>query len=487
MHSVPGYGFTFETVTDMTAARSAAEFDLLVVGGGSGGFAAAITAAEAGRRVAVVNAGPLGGTCTNRGCIPSKSLIRAAEVWSRAAKHPFAGVGTAQIGLDWAEIQAQKDRLIGDLRRARYVDVVAAHPEITVIEGTGAFESDGSVRVGEHSYRADRYVVATGAEPRVPALPGVEEAAPLTSTTLMELAKLPRSLIVLGGRAVALELGQMMARFGVEVTILQRSGRLVPDHEPEVGRAIAEYLAEDGLNIVTGIQIVGLGRDGDERVVRTRVLGRDREFRADQILLALGRQANTRGLGLDEVGVELTASGAVMVNEYLQTTNPAIYAVGDVTELPEYVYVAAAAGTLVAYNAFDDAPTALDLSVVPGVIFTEPQIATVGMTEQQAHAAGHAVRTSVIGMEYLARAQVAHDLCGLIKLVVDASTGTLLGAHVVSGEAGEVIQAATLAVKFGLTIDDLTSTLVPYLTFGEGLRLAVVSFDKDLSTLSCCM
>lgn len=279
----------------------------------------------------------------------------------------------------------------------------------------------------------------------------------------------------------------MMARFGVQVTILQRSGRLVPDHEPEVGRAIGEYLAEDGINVITGAQVDRVSRDADERVVNARVLGQDREFRADEILLAWGRQANTSGLGLDQVGVELTAGGAVKVNDYLQTTNPAIYAVGDVTELPEYVYVAAASGTLVTHNAFADEAVPLDLSVVPGVIFTEPQIATVGMTEQQAQAAGHAVRTSVIGMEYVARAQVVHDLCGLVKLVADASTGRLLGAHVVSGEAGEVIQAATLAVKFGLTIDDLTTTLVPYLTFGESLRQAAVSFDKDLSTLSCCV
>ncbi|HEX9833238.1 MAG TPA: FAD-dependent oxidoreductase [Mycobacterium sp.] len=183
----------------------------------------------------------------------------------------------------------------------------------------------------------------------------------------------------------------------------------------------------------------------------------------------------------------MTAGGTIVVNEHLQTSNPAIYAVGDVTDLPEYVYVAGAAGTLVAHNAFDDEPTPLDLSAVPGVIFTEPQIATVGLTEAQAEAAGQSVRTAVIGMEFVARAQVAHDLCGLVKLVADGATGQLLGAHVVSADASEVVQAATLAVKFGLTINDLTTTLVPYLTYGEALRLAAVSFDRDLTTLSCCV
>jgi mercuric reductase len=471
----------------VTVNAGTADFDLLVVGGGSGGFAAAISAAEVGRRVGVINAGPLGGTCTNRGCIPSKALIRAAQVWSQAGRHPFTGVGTAQISLDWAEVQAQKERLVGDLRQGRYVDVLAAYPGITLIEGRGAFQPDGSVRVGDRSYRGDRYVIATGAAPRIVPIPGVDEAEPLTSTTLMELAKLPESLIVLGGRAVALELGQLMARFGVNVTILQRSGRLVPDHEPEVGRAIQEYLGEDGITVLTGVQMQRLRRVGDERIVHARVMGRPREFRADQILLALGRQANTEGLGLDQVGVEPTANGAIAVDEHLQTSNPAIYAVGDVTELPEYVYVAAAAGTVVAHNAFADTATPIDLSVVPGVIFTEPQIASVGLTEAQAQAAGHAVRTALIGMDFIARAQVAHDPCGLVKLVADSATGKLLGAQVVAADAGEVIQTATLAVKFGLTVDDLTATLFPYLTYAEGLRLAAVSFDKDLSTLSCCV
>lgn len=465
---------------------SAVDFELLVIGGGSGGFAAAIAAAEAGRTVGVVNTGPWGGTCTNRGCIPSKTLIRAAEVWSKAGHHPFAGVGTAQIGLDWSAAIEQKDELISRLRQARYIDVAAAYPDITLIDGVAAFQSDGSVQVGDRSYRADRYVVSTGASPAVPPISGIDAAEPLTSTTLMELEKLPESLIVLGGRAVALELGQTVARFGVKVTILQRSGRLVPDHEPEIGDAMAEYLAENGVRVVTGVQVERLDRDGDTRVVHAVGMGRSQEYRADQVLVALGRQANVAGLNLQDVGVELTPQGTVAVNDYLQTTNPDIYAVGDVTGLPEYVYVAAASGTLAANNAFSDTPEPMDLSVVPGVIFSEPQIATVGLTEQQAQAAGHSVRTALIGMDLVARAQVVHDLCGLVKLVADASTGKLLGAHVVAGEAGEVIQAATMAVKLGLTVDDLTSTLVPYLTYGEALRIAAVSFDKDPAKLSCC-
>lgn len=464
-----------------------ADWDLLVVGGGSAGFAGAIAAAERGGRVAVVNAGPLGGTCTNRGCVPSKALIRAAEAWWRAGHHRFAGLSTAQVDLDWSRVQAQKDRLVGDLRQSRYADVLAAYPGITLVEGEAAFQPDGTVRVGERVLGADRYVVAVGARSRVLPLPGVAETEPLTSTTLLELDTLPESLVVLGGRAVALELGQMMARLGVEVTILQRSDRLVPDHEPEVGEAMAEYLGEDGVTVVTGVTVDGLGRNGDTRVVHGHVAGQPRTWRAGQVLMAAGRQANTDGLGLDLVGVKLTRDGRIAVNEFLQTANPAIYAAGDATPVPEYVYVAAASGTLTASNAFADEPVPLDLSVVPGVIFTDPQIATVGLTEAQARAAGHTVRATTIGMGPVARAHVAHDLCGMVKLVADEPTGRLLGAHIVTAEAGEVIPAATLAVKHQLTVDDLVGTLFPYLTYAEALRLAAVSFDKDPEKVSCCV
>jgi mercuric reductase len=473
-----------------------AGYDLVVVGGGSAGFAAAITAAaELGNEVAVVNTGPLGGTCTNRGCIPSKTLIRAADAWHRAGRPLFAGLNTAKVELDWKQLQSQKDDLIDALRQTRYVDVLAAYPTITVFDDPGGqarFDTGGRLRLGGQSsgrvIGAKRYVIATGARPRFPRIPGLAEAEPLDSTSLMELTELPESLIVLGGRAVALELGQMMARFGVKVTIVQRSGRLVPDHEPDIGAAIATYLAEDGIQVVTGAHVQRLTRHNDgTRTVHATVLGQAREYPADQVLVALGRQPNTDGLGLDTVGVDLDPGGAIVVDAHQRTTNPAIYAAGDVTPAPDYVYVAAAAGKIAGRNAVTEQPTPLDLNVVPGVIFTDPQIATVGLTEAQAQAAGYDVRSATITMDHLARAQIAHDPCGLIKLVADSSTGRLLGAHVVTPEAGEVIQAATLAVKHGLTVNDLVETLFPYLTYSEGLRLAAVSFDQDLTKLSCCL
>ena len=462
------------------------DFDLIVIGGGSGGFAAAITASELGNRVALINAGTIGGTCVNVGCVPSKTLIRSAEAWHKAGNNPFKGASTAQVSLDWSTIRAQKDALVSSLRQSKYLDVLAAYPDITFIEGRAAFQAGGSVQVGDKTYRANRYVVATGAQPRMYPFPGIEEAAPLNSTSLMNLEHLPKSLIVLGGRAVALELGQMMARFGVEVLILQRSLRLVPEYEPEIGRAVQGYLEGEGIGVLTGVTIDRLSRDGDNRVVHARLMGQTREFRAEQILLALGRQPNTAGMGLEFVGVQLDENGAIIINEYQQTTNPMIYAVGDVSTNPEHVYVAAAAGVTAARNATGGTQQPLDLSALPSVIFTEPQIATVGLTETAAKHAGYEVETHSVSLDYVPRALAARDTRGMIKLVAERPTGRILGVHLVAAEAGEVIQTATLAVKFGLTVADLTGTLFPYLTQVEGLKLAALSFTKDVTKLSCC-
>ncbi|HRN51851.1 MAG TPA: mercury(II) reductase [Anaerolineales bacterium] len=462
------------------------DFDLLVIGAGSAGFAAAIKGADLGFRVGMVGHGTIGGTCVNRGCVPSKTLIRAAEAWHNAGHHPFQGVNTQQRSLDWEAVRSQKDELVSQMRQSRYADVLAAYPNITYIEGFAQFTEEGKVRVGDTFYKANRYVIATGAQPRMINFPGIEEAEPLNSTTLMELAQLPKSLIVLGGRAVALELGQTMARLGVDVLILQRSTRLVPDHEPEIGRAIKDYLEQEGISVITGVEVERLGRDGETRIVYAHVLGQEREFRTDQILMALGREANTKGMGLENMDVELGKNGAIVVDKYVQSSNPAIYATGDVTNNPEFVYVAAAGGSVAAQNALTDTKKPLDLSTVPGVIFTSPQIATVGLTEAQAKIEGIKIKTSNVSLEHVARAQAARDTRGFIKLVADETTNRLLGAHILAAEAGEAIQSATLAIKFGLKVDDLIDTLFPYLTQVEGLKLAAIAFEKDVAMLSCC-
>jgi len=465
-----------------------ADYDLVVIGTGGAGMAAAIKSAESGRRACIVEAGIVGGTCVNIGCVPSKALIRAAAAYYKAGHHPFAGVHTRAEGLDWSAVIDQKDQLVGELRQTKYMDVLASYGDlITLVHGRAQLGADGTVALEDgRTIRADGIVIATGARPRILSLDGIEGVDVLTSTSAMALEKQPRTLLIIGGRAIALELGQTFARFGTQVTILQRSPRIIPEHEPEIAEALADYLRQEELTIHTGVRPLAIRQNNNEKVIMAEVSGQRREFRAEQVLMAVGRTPNTQDMGLEEVGVELDARGFIQVDEFMQTSHPRIYAAGDVTNRPKLVYVAAAAGSVAAENALNGNSKRLDLAVLPEVIFTDPQVATVGLTEAQAKAQGYEVQTSELPLAYVPRAMAARDTRGLVKLVADGDTGRLLGAHILAAEGGEVVQVATLAVKFGLTLDDLTGTLFPYLTQVEGLKLAAQTFNKDVAKLSCC-
>ncbi len=468
------------------------DYDLVVIGTGGAGMAAAIKAAELGQRACIIEAGAIGGTCVNIGCVPSKTLIRAAEAYYKAGHHPFAGVYTRAEGLDWRAVIGQKDQLVGELRQTKYVDVLASYGDrITLIHGWARLQPDATVALEDgRTIRAAGVVVATGAEPRILPLDGIEEVQVLTSTSAMALEKQPRTLLVIGGRAVALELGQTFARFGTQVTILQRSPRIIPEHEPEIAEALADYLRQEGLTIHTGVRPLAIRRDDGKKVVTAEVNGQRREFRAEQVLMAVGRTPHTGDMGLEEAGVELDAGGFIKVDEFMQTSHPRIYAAGDVTNRPKLVYVAAAAGGIAAENALNGNSRRLDLTVLPDVIFTDPQVATVGVTEAQARASDYDVKVTTLPLAYVPRALAARVTRGLIKLVADQGSDRLLGAHILAAEAGEVIQTASLAVKYGLqygfTVANLREMLFPYLVQVEGLKLAAQTFEKDVAQLSCC-
>ncbi|MFQ5605726.1 MAG: mercury(II) reductase, partial [bacterium] len=465
------------------------DYDLVVIGTGGGGMGAAIRAAENGHKVAIVEGGVIGGTCVNIGCVPSKALIRAAEAYHTAGYHPFAGLKTKAEGVDWQALIEQKDELVTGLRQNKYVDVLNSYEDITLIQGWAKVDENSDVFVNDKRVlKAGRVVVATGASPKVLPIEGIENVDVLNSTTAMALQKQPQSLIVLGGRAIALELGQAFARLGTKVTILQRSPRLVPDHEPEIGETLVEYLRKEGIEVQTEVSVQAFREEKGNKIITASVRGERREFQAEQILMALGRTPNTRDMGLEAAGIELDKSGFIKVDSYLQTSNPKVYAVGDVTTLPNFVYVAAAAGGIAAENALNGNSKKFDLSVLPEVIFTDPQIATVGPTEAQAKAEGYDVKISTLPLEYVPRALAARDTRGFIKLVADSKSNRLLGAHILAAEAGEVIQTASLAVKMGkqhgFTVADLRDMLFPYLTQVEGIKLAAQTFEKDVAQLS---
>lgn len=470
---------------DLVEGGGAGGFDLLVIGTGAAGMAAGIRGAELGRRVAIVEDGTVGGTCVNVGCIPSKNLLAVAEAY-HDAREGFPGVAACDPSVSWPHIMELKSDLVASLRRSKYLEVLASYPEVTLLRGRARFSDRGAVEVDGVAQRAANVVIATGTTPWVPPIPGLDAVDVLTSATVMELDQLPESVIVLGASAVGLELGQMLGRLGVRVTILELLPRILAGEDADAADHLRRRLEEEGLEIVTGVQ-VGRAEASERRVaLYASASGRQRKFEADRLLAATGRRASTRELRLDAAGVELDPEGFVRVDAGMRTSNPQVFAAGDITGGPGFVYVAAAGGRVAADNAVGGGERTLDLRAVPRVTFTSPQVAAVGLGPVEAGAQGLAIEVSRLGLEHVPRALVEHRTGGWIQVVAERESGRIVGVQAVGPSAAELLGEATLVVRLGLTIEQVTETLHPYLTWVEGLKLAVQAFRMDVSKLSCC-
>lgn len=453
---------------------NAQSFDFAIVGSGSAAFAAAIRARSFGASVALVESAQVGGTCVNVGCVPSKFVLEAA------ARHHDC----PQTTLDLGAMIGQKDELVAHLRRAKYEELLEMY-ELTLLRGHAQFTDEQTLHAGEHVVRAGTYLVATGSTAAAPPIPGLHEAGFLTSTTALELREVPRRLGVIGGNAIGLELGQYFARMGSEVTIFEAQPSIAPLEEAASRSTLAAALQAEGITIVAGAAIVSVRSDGRERIVD--VLGAEQAaYPFDALLVATGRRPNTAGLGLTQAGVGLGTNGAVLVDAFLQTQNPHVYAAGDVTGAPQFVYVAAYQGALAAENALGTQPKAQNLHAVPRVIFTQPRLAAVGETSAEALARGAEIETATLDLGENVPRAIVNGRGGSITIVATAGERRILGVHMVAEHADEVIQAATYAVKFGLTVSDVIETFHPYLTMAESLRLCAQTFDRDPATLSCC-
>jgi len=470
---------------DCCVGNGKSSYDLAVVGAGSAGFAAAIAAAEQGADVALIGHGTIGGTCVNIGCVPSKALIRATEsLHHAAAAARFAGIRAEGRVTDWAALIAQKDELVGGLRKAKYADLLPAYNTIAYLDGPARL-ADGGVAVNGSLVKAPKVIITTGARPAVPPIPGIQTIDYLTSTSALDLKTLPKSLLVVGGGFVGAELAQVFARAGAKVTIVCRS-RLLPAAEPEIGEGLSRHFREEGITLNCGVAYEFCRKTEHGVQLCVRQEGRQEVLDAEQILIATGRSPNVEQLGLAEAGVGQAKGGGIEVDDRLRTSRAGTYAAGDVTGRDQFVYMAAYGAKLAAKNALNSDSLVYDNSAMPGVVFTDPQVATVGLTEVQAKAGGHPVATSLLSLDNVPRALAARDTRGLIKLVADANSRKLLGAHILAPEGADSIQTAVMAIKAGLTVDQLGETIFPYLTTVEGLKLAALAFSKDVRRLSCC-
>ncbi len=462
------------------------DFDLAVIGAGSAGFSAAIKGSELGARVALIGYGIIGGTCVNIGCVPSKNLIRAAETIHQAgAASRFSGIkGKVEVD-DWRDVIDQKNRLVRELRKTKYADLLSEYDSITYIEGKARL-IDGGIDVNGSVINAKKVIVVTGASPALPPIRGIGDVPYLTSTTALELENLPESMLVIGGGYIGCEFAQMLARFGTKVTLVCRS-RLLPQAEPEISKGLTGYFRDEGIIVRGGLSYREIRKTGEGSIVlEIEADGKEETIEAQQVLVTTGRRPNIEGLGLEEMGIELTENGGIKVDDFMGSANANVFAAGDVTGRDQFVYMAAYGAKIAAENALNGKNVKYDATVMPSVVFTDPQVASVGLTEKDARLQNFDVETSILPLEYVPRALAARDTRGLIKLVADAKSNRLLGAHILAPEGADSIQTAALAVKHGLTTTELAETIFPYLTTVEGLKLAAQAFRKNVAKLSCC-
>ncbi|MEO8744039.1 MAG: mercury(II) reductase [Candidatus Dormiibacterota bacterium] len=461
------------------------DYDLIIIGSGSAAFAAAITATDVGRRVALVEAHTVGGTCVNVGCLPSKALLTAAEEHQRAGHLPFAGIATSAGPADMAAVVGQKNELVDMLRKEKYLDLAESYG-FALVHGHARLESATAVAVGDRHLTAERVLIASGVEAAIPPIDGLRDVAYLTSTTALDLTEVPEHLIVIGANAIGLELGQALLHLGARVTFLEMARTIAPTEEPEVIEAITGVLDDEGATVRTGVKVLRTSEDDRGIAVDIEADGKRETVRGSHLLVATGRRPSFAGMGLTDAGIELDDHGFIRVDDMLQTSLPGVFAAGDAAGLPQFVYVAAKSGSLAASNAFADRAEPLDLTALPRIVFTTPQIAVAGMTDAEANDRGYECECRVLPLSAVPRALVNHDTRGLVKIVADATTRRVLGVSMVADGAADVILAAIYAIKFGVTVEQLGDTWGPYLTMGEALKLAAQTFTRDVSKLSCC-
>ena len=478
-------------------------YDLVILGSGSTAFAAALHAAELGKTAVMTEFRTVGGTCANRGCLPSKNLIEAARLVYDAAHPRYPGLSPVHMPVKWAELVAQKDEIIQEYRAHKYESLLDEPERIQIVSGQVALVSDHEVEVqsadGPRRLIGAQILIATGSQPSIPSISGLADVPYLTSDLLSsaddpwgtELREQPRSLLILGGGYIALELGQMFARFGTEVTLVTRGRSILSGYEPEIAEALTEILQGEGLRIVTGAQVRGVRSEGEGIALSVQLHGSRQTLSAEKLLVSTGRCPNTQQISLEQAGVVIDSAGAVRVDHTLRTSVPHIWAAGDVigreTESQMATPVGAHDGKIAAHNALSGEPLhQVDHSVIPRTIFTDPQVAVVGMTDEEAVAVGIACNCNTIPLSVVPRAGAIRDTRGVIKMVLDGSTRRVVGISMLGVNAGEVIGEAAMALRFGATADDFIDLIHVYPTMAEALKIVAISFTKDVNRLSCC-
>lgn len=461
--------------------------DLIILGSGSTAFAAALRATNYGKRVLMFEKSVLGGTCINWGCIPSKTMIHAAQFIHEARLGAAVGLGVESCGVDYERLCAHRDQVVLKLRKERYLDVLQNASGLELVKDTARFLDPHTVEANGRRYHAERFLVAVGGFPRIPKIAGLDQCDYLTSRSALLMKHLPESMVIIGGGVIAVELGQMFHRLGCRVTILEHGPRLLPTVEPELAESLHDALVAEGIEIVPNVTFCSVKKMYNSTVVIADSGDGRNEYTCERLLLAVGTTPASEGVGLGEAGVELDRKGFVVTDLQMRTSIPGIWAAGDVAGRMMIATVGAREGVVAVDDMFNPGcGCAMDYLAAPMTIFTDPEVGIVGHTVESARLTGFDTISNCMPVTAIPKAHVTGHTKGVVKMVADRATGRLLGVHLVSHRGAELINEAALALHLRATVSDLASTIHVYPSIGEGLRLCAQGFDRDISRLSCC-
>lgn len=463
------------------------KYDLVILGGGAGAFAAVIKASELGAKTAMVNAGlPLGGTCVNVGCVPSKTLLKIGEI-AYYGNHQFKSI-SGKLTVDFEKAIAEELEIVDKMRHDKYVEVLSNLKNVTHFEGKAKFVSKNDIEVNGEKLYGEKFVIATGSTALPASLEGLENVSYITHIDALKLKKLPKSLIIIGAGPLGLEFGQMYHHFGSKVTIIQKGPMVMPRTEPELSQALQKYLEDEEITIFVNAKTKSVRKENNEIVVSFEIDCKQQEVKGEVLMFAAGKTPNTKDLHLEKAGVATNERLAIKVNDKMKTTADHIWAAGDVTDKPLRLETTAGKeGSIAAENALKDTNRTMDYSAVPYAVFTTPNLAGVGKTDEEAVGGDLRCTCNTFPFEYVPKATIINDTRGLIKIVADNKTHQVYGVHILGPDAADLIHEATMIVKNKMTLEDVIDTVHVFPTLSESIKLAAQSFFKDVAKLSCCI
>jgi dihydrolipoamide dehydrogenase len=455
------------------------ESSIAIIGGGPGGYTAAIRAAQLGATVTLIEKEKVGGLCIHRGCIPTKALAHTVRILQQADRVVEYGVTVKKEHIDFSKIQGKKDRVVASL--ANGLSQLMSSNKIEIINGVGRLASPNEIEIqtqdGTERVRAGSIILATGSVPLMPAIPGADAAEILTSDYILQLTELPESLLIIGGGVIGVEFATIFAGLGTRVTLIEKEPNLIPGEDSELSISLKRILEKMGIVVITACHVAGIkGNPGKPKTITLRTRGQEQVLVAHLVMTTTGRKPNTENLGLNETGVA-TGDDGIVVNERMETSVPCVYAAGDVTGGWMLAHVASRQGIISVENALGR-PAVMDYSAVPRFIYSNPEVAAVGMTENEARAKGHKITTGRFPLTANGMGIILEE-GGFIKVIAEAPTGKVLGVHILAPHASELIGEATLAMKLGAGVKEIAETLHAHPTLSEGFLEAILDVSGE--------